>query len=829
MAKANEDLGQQRDAIRRREANLTFDKALDLCNNGTIAEGLHWMVRSLEIDPAMSPAFEKLVRTNLASWGHHKIQLVRQLPHPNTVWSVSMSPKGDVFATACFDGGVRIWDCQSFALKAEFKEAIGCELRNLDFSPDGTKLAVALGLTRRTAEGTEQSKGALMWNLTTTPPKTILLDSTETILTVRFSHDGKTMATGGGVEKERTIRLWDATADVARLLNEVTLPRRREIAFTFSSDDKSLIIASHAGEIYRWNVDEPKVITLPQTHFAKTGVRWVEVSPDGKTMATCGDDFAVRFWDVESGEPKASPLMHRQILYSEKYTPDGRGIIVCSGASAVTLWDVFRGEKIEQLDLGAPAQVAVHPEGEFFVTGSMEGNVQVWRFPRCESVSRPHEVKQITRLNTGQWENTAAISANQQKIASRESSGQKALRLWDVSGDPLGPKLDFPIDVVSDVAFSPDGRYLAASGWRTDGTVRGHLAVWDIQEDPPKRRIFTHSNYVKTLAFHPNGRTLAAGDYHHFVRFWDLETGMEASEPIRETDIVLKIAYNGDGKTLAVGTARDRRGKPHLQFWNADTCERVGEPILHPASVTTLAFSPDFKSLFTGGIGNPVQLWDADSHQPLGKPLPMPDAFESLAFSSNGKTFALGNSNGVVQIYRSSDSEPQSKNFDHPHPPRALAFHPSGQQLLVGCGDGTIWLWDIETQRQLGPPVVHSQEIIRVAFLADGAGFLTVAGDGSVRRWRSPVPTPHDLPTLKRRVELLTSKSMAADGEINLIPSEAWEKLRKELIAHQGTDETSLAKPLSSREWHDARARDARQDNDAFAEQWHSVRRNRSK
>lgn len=74
LVKANDDLGQQRDATRRREAELTFDKGLDLCNEGQIADGLLWMTRSLDIDPAMSPAFEKLVRTNLASWGQHKIQ-----------------------------------------------------------------------------------------------------------------------------------------------------------------------------------------------------------------------------------------------------------------------------------------------------------------------------------------------------------------------------------------------------------------------------------------------------------------------------------------------------------------------------------------------------------------------------------------------------------------------------------------------------------------------------------------------------------------------------------------------------------------------------------
>lgn len=741
------------------------------------------------------------------------------------MWGVCVSPKGDVFATGCFDGIVRLWDCQTFALKAELKESLGCELRNLDFSPDGTKLVVALGLTRRSATGAEPANGALLWDLTTTPPQTVLLDAKETILTARFSHDGKTVATSGGINNERTVRLWDGTAKEARLLNEVTLPTRQEAAIAFSPDDTVLFIASHAGAVYRWNVSDAEVVTLPWTHLAKNAVRSVEVSPNGQTVATCGDDFAVRFWNLKSGEPKASPLTHRQALYSEKYSPDGRGIVTCSVAGTVTLWDAVRGEKIEQLGLGAVAHVAMHPEGEFFVTGTLGRIVQVWRIPRSASVPRPRSAKQNANLHGDTGTSMVALSPELQRVASRHSSGAKAFQRWNTSGDPLGSKLDFPIDVVADMAFSPDGRYLAAGGWWADGTVRGYLAVWDLKADPPTRRILTHSNYVRTLAFHPNGRTIAAGDYHHFIRFWDVETGLPASDPIRETDIVLKLAYDGHGKTLAVGTARDRSGKPHLQFWNTETRERIGEPIPHPGSIVKLAFSPDFKTLLTGGTGNPVSLWNAATHELIGNPIPMPDELESMAFSADGTVFALGSANGVVQLYRSADNKPHLRTFVHTHRPQSVTFSPSGKELLVGCGDGTVWLWDIETQRQLGPPVVHSQEIVRVAFLEDGKHFITVAGDGSVRRWRSPVPTTYDLPTLKRRVELLTSKSLGSDNGINLISSEAWEKLRQELLAHQGTDDTSLGTSLSNHEWHDARARDAHQDGDSFAEHWHSRRR----
>lgn len=825
LAKANEDIGQQRNATRKREAELTFDKGLELCNSGQIGDGLLWMAHSLEVDPMMSPVFERVVRINIAEWSQHKIQLVRQLPHPSIVWGVAMSPKGDVFATGCFDGIVRLWDCQSFELKTELKEAIGCELRDLDFSPDGTKLAVALGFTRRTADGAEPAFGAMLWDLTANPPATVLLDAADTMLTVRFSRDGKTVATGGGVDKDRTVRLWDATARTARLLGEVTIPKRHENAFTFSPDDKAIFIASHAGEVYRWNLGEAEVKTLPWMHSAKNGIRWVEVSPDGKTVATSGDDFAVRFWDLKTGEPKSSPLLHRQTLHSQRYMPDGRGIVACSGVGGVTLWDAVRGTKVEQLDQGAAGRLGIHPEGDFFVTGSLGRTVQVWRVPRAESVVRPRVDQHNVNVQGGVGANVSAISADGQKIASRESSSGMALRVWNAAGEPISPKLDFPVHVIADMAFSPDGRFLAVGGWRNDGTVRGYLAVWDTLFNPPTCRVFVHSNYVKTLAFHPNGRILAAGDYHQFIRFWDLETNREAFDPIRETDIVMKLAYDRDGKTLVVGTARDWSGKPHLQFWDAVTRERIGDPIAHAATITNLGFSPDFKAIFTSGTGNTVQLWDTGTRQILGKPIPMSDELEALAFSVDGTTLALGSSNGMVKTYRSATGELQPGRFDHPHRPQSLAFHPEGKQLMVGCGDGTVWLWDLDTRRQLGPPVVHSRDIVRVAFLDGGDRFLTVAGDGSVRRWRSPTPTTLDLPTLKHRIEIMTSKSMTNDGTILPFLPEAWEQRRQDLIQYQGSDRMTLVKPLSISEWHDARARDARQDGDSFAERWHLQRR----
>jgi WD40 repeat protein len=74
---------------------------------------------------------------------------------------------------------------------------------------------------------------------------------------------------------------------------------------------------------------------------------------------------------------------------------------------------------------------------------------------------------------------------------------------------------------VNDVAYSPDGRTLAAASH--DGTVK----LWDAASGQVLQTLRGHVDVVWGVAFSPDGRTLAAAGAVQTVRLWDLASGQE--------------------------------------------------------------------------------------------------------------------------------------------------------------------------------------------------------------------------------------------------------------------------------------------------------------
>src|SRR5262249_37805949 len=108
----------------------------------------------------------------------------------------------------------------------------------------------------------------------------------------------------------------------------------------------------------------------------------------------------------------------------------------------------------------------------------------------------------------------------------------------------------------SALAFSPDGKRLAAGGYRSD------LTVWEVKTGQCALRVAVHYEYIDQAAFSPCGRYLAAvGESYEGsdkglvgeVRIWDLRTGKQQGLFRGKGAGVVQLAHSPDGKRLAVG------------------------------------------------------------------------------------------------------------------------------------------------------------------------------------------------------------------------------------------------------------------------------------
>jgi WD40 repeat protein len=328
-------------------------------------------------------------------------------------------------------------------------------------------------------------------------------------------------------------------------------------------------------------------------------------------------------------------------------------------------------------------------------------------------------------------------------------SADDTVWLWNLT-DParpaqLGPPLTGPAYGVNSVAFSPDGKTLAA------GSVDGTVWLWNLadparpaQLGPP---LTGPAGAVLSVAFSPDGKTLAAGSVDQTIRLWNLPSNVLTGP----ANSVSSLAFSPDGKTLAAGNYDSK-----VWLWNlADPARpaRLGPPLTGPAvSVESVAFSPDGKILAAGSVDHKVWLWNlADPARParLGPPLTGPTGIvDSVAFSPDGKTLAAGSADDKVWLW----------NLAHPARPARLgqplagpaygvssvAFSPDGKTLAAGSFDDKVWLWNLADPArpaQLGPPLTGpAGAVFSVAFSPDGKTLAAGSNDSKVWLWNLADP-----------------------------------------------------------------------------------------
>lgn len=300
------------------------------------------------------------------------------------------------------------------------------------------------------------------------------------------------------------------------------------------------------------------------------------------------------------------------------------------------------------------------------------------------------------------------------------------------------------------LAFSRDGRLLAAGGWGN------HAQVFTVPDGKPVSPPLIHdvgSNDVRAVEFSPDGRRLVTASEDGNVRVWDVATGKPITPVLKHDDYqdVVAAAFSPDGKWVLSG-ARDGTAR----LWDAETGKPVLEPIRHGVPVSAVAFGPDRRMLVTGTENGVVRLWEiAEPRAPEGPsdaPPPAPTVtllaeaaahqrwVTGLAVSDDGRTLRTWGLDGLLGVWRIDGLRPAPPLLTVPDAPANgvtdLAASPDGRHVATGCTSGRGYLWDAATGKRLQTFSIKAVgvELDSIAFTADGR-VLTAAGGTMARLW----------------------------------------------------------------------------------------------
>ncbi len=198
--------------------------------------------------------------------------------------------------------------------------------------------------------------------------------------------------------------------------------------------------------------------------------------PDGKTIASGGEDKTITLWDINQGSLLRTLEGHFLNIWSVAFSPDSSRLASGSFDRKIKIWNFNDGQLIKTLEghTQAVLSVAFSKDGQFLVSGGDDSTVKLWNITDgtlIRSFQKDSEhIYSVAispdgrRLVSGGRDRNIVGEFIQKFFGASDSSKWVTVRLWNVEDGKLIQTFAHHSNDVFSVAFSPDGKWIVTAG-----------------------------------------------------------------------------------------------------------------------------------------------------------------------------------------------------------------------------------------------------------------------------------------------------------------------------------------------------------------------------
>jgi WD40 repeat protein len=598
--------------------------------------------------PTPEPCLSACARVSAEDIG--ALQQLAQI-NKGRITDIAVSPDSAKLAVAVM-AGVYIYDTATLE-QLDFI-ADGSLMESVAFSPDGQDLAIgsyyqihfydANNFEKRetlngpfsavhdlvyTADG--QTLGALggfrsVFLVDTGAKEYKTLEADEQVFSLAFSPSGDTAYVG----TVSAIAVWDAAACEQTQLVEKSECTRSVYVAEVPETASSALACDRAAQI----LEGESVIKSAQAAEGAGDAASAAGGPANR-VAVGRQDGQVEVWDASTMDAVAwSVIGHALPVHSLAFMPDGEALFSATDTE-VKQWAFADGAELGVID-GFSKNVqnfAFAPNGNLlFVMGG-----KVWQLPPDQCFGQLSQAAEVTTL--GEAVSYTALSPDGALVAVLSGSYEKkdfSVALFNLADGAEINRVKLGQSIPGhEIVFSADSEFWAIG-------VDANEMILNRQGQPVDK---VSSNYwISNIAFSPDGKWLAATDGKGVVTVWEVGTWKVVNKITGVEDYTYSMEFSPDDSKVAIAYSS---GKVIVvEISTGSILLTLNGPVL---AVYDMAFTPDGKILITASGDHTVKFWDAASGAEIYW-LTLPGSVAQMKFSVDGKLY-LATSEGVIRVF----------------------------------------------------------------------------------------------------------------------------------------------------------------------------------